>query len=250
MKRISAVPALCLAGCLTSVGVSDQVTRYAAQGGQVYGNGSCCSPYTYTNSNASQFGAWGCFNAGVYGCIQSRQNAVWRWDAIDLIPEGSVVSSAQLVLRHSYNCIVDYAFTYIGVMPGVVSSGSLSSMNVLQNEMHTYSSTSLTIDLDLEVLNAAMEEGSIVAKLTNSEQNGCGFINYGTYAPRLVVTYEDLSTPCPGDLDGDGVVDGVDISMVVGHWGQSHPVYDIDGSGAVDGMELATVLGWWGSCPD
>lgn len=53
--------------------------------------------------------------------------------------------------------------------------------------------------------------------------------------------------PCIADLNGDGVVDGADLTAVLGNWGG--PGADIDGSGTTDGADLAIVLGAWGACP-
>lgn len=69
-------------------------------------------------------------------------------------------------------------------------------------------------------------------------------IRFGTtWASVLGVT----APVCPGDLDGDGVVDGVDIAMVLGQWGTSGSA-DLNGDGMVDGADLAVVLGGWGAC--
>jgi hypothetical protein len=54
-------------------------------------------------------------------------------------------------------------------------------------------------------------------------------------------------TPCPGDLDGNGVVDAADLATLLANWGASGAA-DIDGSGAVDGADLATLLASWGNC--
>ena len=56
---------------------------------------------------------------------------------------------------------------------------------------------------------------------------------------------------CLADLDGNGVVDGVDLGMILTEWG---PVTIRTGSdfnldGLVDGGDLALVLGSWGPCP-
>ena len=51
----------------------------------------------------------------------------------------------------------------------------------------------------------------------------------------------------PGDLNGDGLVDGSDLSMLLGRWSTDDPVADIDGSGQVDGSDLATLLANWKS---
>ncbi|MFO0963531.1 MAG: choice-of-anchor tandem repeat NxxGxxAF-containing protein [Phycisphaerales bacterium] len=56
------------------------------------------------------------------------------------------------------------------------------------------------------------------------------------------------SNPCPSDLNGDQVVDGADLGLLLGNWGNSG-VGDIDGSGTVDGADLGLLLGGWGACP-
>jgi hypothetical protein len=53
---------------------------------------------------------------------------------------------------------------------------------------------------------------------------------------------------CLGDLNGDGVVDGADLALVLGAWGNGAGLADIDENGVVDGADLAIVLGSWGEC--
>ena len=56
---------------------------------------------------------------------------------------------------------------------------------------------------------------------------------------------------CAWDLNGDGLVDGVDLSLFFSHWGGSGPddaVADYDGSLMVDGFDLVYCLGHWGPC--
>lgn len=48
----------------------------------------------------------------------------------------------------------------------------------------------------------------------------------------------------PGDVSGDGLVNGTDIAIVLGQWGTAGPG-DLDGNGVVDGADLAIVLGNW-----
>lgn len=52
---------------------------------------------------------------------------------------------------------------------------------------------------------------------------------------------------CPGDLNGDGQVDGADLSALLGGWGGGG-VSDINGDGNTDGADLSTLLGAWGEC--
>jgi len=55
-----------------------------------------------------------------------------------------------------------------------------------------------------------------------------------------------LTAPCAGDVNGDGVVDGVDLALLLGGW--ATPTGDLDGDGVVNGSDLAVLLGAWGPC--
>ena len=57
---------------------------------------------------------------------------------------------------------------------------------------------------------------------------------------------------CPGDIDENTLVDGVDLAIVLSRWGtnpKDYPRADTNGDGTVDGADLAQVLGTWGACP-
>ncbi|MCA9310273.1 MAG: Ig-like domain-containing protein [Phycisphaerales bacterium] len=51
---------------------------------------------------------------------------------------------------------------------------------------------------------------------------------------------------CPGDANGDTVVDFDDLNLVLLNWNTSGPDGDLDGSGTVDFDDLNAVLGAWG----
>jgi hypothetical protein len=56
---------------------------------------------------------------------------------------------------------------------------------------------------------------------------------------------------CPGDLDGDGRVSGVDLGALLGSWGSAGlgaGRADIDGDGTVAGSDLGILVGGWGAC--
>ncbi len=62
----------------------------------------------------------------------------------------------------------------------------------------------------------------------------------------------DLSQACPGDADGNGVVDTVDFLGLLAAWGTSDPDFDIapaGGDGNVDILDFLELLGHWGNCP-
>ena len=54
--------------------------------------------------------------------------------------------------------------------------------------------------------------------------------------------------PCTGDLDGNGVVNGADLGMVLAGWGTAGSS-DLDGNGTTNGADLGLLLSAWGACP-
>ncbi len=61
--------------------------------------------------------------------------------------------------------------------------------------------------------------------------------------PLLTVTFTPPSVLL-GDLNGDGVVDGTDLGLLLGSWGEPGAA-DLDQSGTVDGTDLGLLLGAW-----
>lgn len=62
------------------------------------------------------------------------------------------------------------------------------------------------------------------------------------------LVYSCVEVPqCPADLDGDGVVGGGDLGILLGAWGATSA--DLNDDGIVDGSDLGIMLGAWGNCP-
>jgi hypothetical protein len=57
--------------------------------------------------------------------------------------------------------------------------------------------------------------------------------------------------PCPGDITGNRVVNGIDLAAILAAWGGGKSQFDcdIDNDGSVGGSDLAIVLAGWGACP-
>ncbi|MCA9284456.1 MAG: hypothetical protein KDA22_04530 [Phycisphaerales bacterium] len=49
----------------------------------------------------------------------------------------------------------------------------------------------------------------------------------------------------PGDLDGDGLVTGSDLGLLLSAYGSADPSADLDGDGVVDGSDLGILLAAW-----
>ncbi|MFO0875554.1 MAG: CHRD domain-containing protein [Phycisphaerales bacterium] len=55
--------------------------------------------------------------------------------------------------------------------------------------------------------------------------------------------------PCPGDFNGDHVIDGADLGVLLAAWGNTSGPEDLNGDGIVDGADLGLLLASWGPCP-
>ncbi len=68
----------------------------------------------------------------------------------------------------------------------------------------------------------------------------------------VVVPAECLDEPgCPGDFNGDNVIDVSDLLILLGDWGSCDGcLTDLNNDGVVDVSDLLILLGAWGACED
>lgn len=67
-------------------------------------------------------------------------------------------------------------------------------------------------------------------------------------APVVDMGANEFGDPRPtGDLNGDGLVNAVDLALMLGAWGTSDAVADLNDDGVVDAVDLALLLGAWGN---
>ncbi len=62
----------------------------------------------------------------------------------------------------------------------------------------------------------------------------------------ITLTFERDEPGIPGDINGDGVVDGADLGLLLNLWGTAGPDGDLNGDGIVDGADLGLLLANWG----
>jgi hypothetical protein len=60
--------------------------------------------------------------------------------------------------------------------------------------------------------------------------------------------YTDYAPVCIGDFNGDGEVDGADLTILLASWGSDLDAFDLNGDDTVDGQDLGILLGRWGPC--
>ncbi len=69
----------------------------------------------------------------------------------------------------------------------------------------------------------------------------------------FVLDLRPSGPPCPADSNGDGMVDGVDLTAVLSGWGSctfgGDCPADFNSDGVVDGLDMSFVLSGWGVCP-
>lgn len=58
----------------------------------------------------------------------------------------------------------------------------------------------------------------------------------------------DTCTACVADINGNGTVEGFDLSLVLAGWGGPSSA-DLNRDGTTNGLDLAIVLAGWGPCP-
>jgi len=111
--------------------------------------------------------------------------------------------------------------------PGAIGGVTLADIQPIDTEAEPFLLTAGDLDADgdddLIVIGAA-------------QQTGAG--------DSLVESFANAA-PIPQDLNGDGVVDGADLGLLLGAWGEADGPADFNGDGVVDGADLGLLLGAW-----
>jgi formylglycine-generating enzyme required for sulfatase activity len=72
-------------------------------------------------------------------------------------------------------------------------------------------------------------------------------IRLGAVITSWVLSLPAVADLCVGDLNADRQVNGADLGILLGQWGQMG-IADLDGNGVVNGADLGMMLGAWGQC--
>ena len=238
--------------CAALVAGDDQVIEVQASSSASVNSTSCCTVSHMGSTNPPTISMQSCQTDYNMNCVLGRRAAVWQFDLSGL-PEDATLLSAHLKgMRTASN------MTGSGFISMAFDTGPLSSSVCMQlwngGSWESSSNWPSGAQFSLLVTSGLMpqfDEISTISILSYVETTyPVVVINSGPARPVLELTVEMSDTPpCDGDINDDQVVDGSDVSMILGYWGQSDPAYDVDGNGLVDGADLAIVLGEWGDCP-
>lgn len=145
---------------------------------------------------------------------------------------------------------------YVGTaqIPGAASAPPLANLDVTLYSMATGAPMPLTGSAGIGVFSA----GNCASQSTvdNVEHLFLRNLAAGDYllevkrmdanpvsAPASIAWLFDVP-PLEGDFDGDWIVNGTDLGLLLGSWGQPGPT-DLDDSGTTDGQDLGVLLGHW-----
>jgi hypothetical protein len=136
----------------------------------------------------------------------------------------------------------------------VVQSPGLgtSTFNALRNDgagggplaLAAPPATSLLGESPSVLVTGALGERGLASALLISSVTGEGLGPF-PITIRPVLRPEQPRRGGPGDLNGDGLVDGADLGLLLGAWDSAWPPGDLDGNGIVDGGDLGLLLGAW-----
>jgi len=162
--------------------------------------------------------------------------------------------TADTVIRYGGQCIIPFVFCYPGAVESVETWAQYDGCSSVEE-------TAPPLDLDASIpgtepsrvilADGCGEHGS--AELWRIEGGSHGPSFNGNFARELVswlLEHGRSTEPgCPADVNGDAVVDGGDLSLLLAKWGTPAKEYDLDGDGVVGGGDLSLVLATWGPCP-
>jgi hypothetical protein len=91
----------------------------------------------------------------------------------------------------------------------------------------------------------------ILALPLDISHDGRTIVGVNNFGVSFILTLpEAVEEKCIGDVNGDIIVDGADLGLLLGLWDTTDRSADFNGDGIVDGADLGLLLGAWGECPN
>ena len=99
--------------------------------------------------------------------------------------------------------------------------------------------------VDFRVSDYVTPSTSVRLRFTAEDANDGSVIEAGIDGISVtLVTCNDSSDP--SDVNGDGCINGADLTVVLGDWGNTSGPADINNDGTVNGADISFILGSWG----
>lgn len=234
----------------TSVAVSEDTVVVGAYGEDSNATGVNGNQ---ANNDASASGA---------AYVFARSGGVWSQDAYLKASNTGATDHFGLSVAVSGDVVIVGATNEDGGATGVDGDGANNDVNGSGAAYlfirggggwmpHAYLKASNTGQNDAFGQSVAVSGDSAVVGAWSEDSNATGVngngANDGMLDSGAAYVFDlDLPASIPGDLNGDGAVNGADITIVLGSWGPCAGCpADINGDGVVDGADIAILLGNW-----
>jgi hypothetical protein len=229
-----------------------QIVVSTIDSGRLYADytfGDCCTLDAW-DSEPNTIWTDNCGTMGGY-CSDGRDVANWMFQ-IPQRPEGAELAEVRLKVYRQTGSAGNASLRLRGSDSsglGIYSAQQAYFYPDQSQDVYFSSGVLQTIVLPLSYFVEPDLDPYLIVALYRSSV--LSFNNSGNYAPKLEFIFDvETGPPCDGDINEDGVVDGSDLSQVLGYWGSSSALHDLDGNGVVNGADLTIVLGNWGDCPE
>ncbi|MGA1466486.1 MAG: dockerin type I repeat-containing protein [Phycisphaerales bacterium] len=218
-------------------------------GGIACGGGGITAANSYARVfSQSELGAAISFNCVNFG-FDNSGSYLGGTINVYIDPTGGAPDIAELQLVHSYP---------VGLYSGIDQLVTVSKDgDPICVELSGSETLVVTIDIPASTDGfASFAGGAVSSSPTYIAAPACGLANYTDlvaigFPNRHWFVQLSSNFGCgdsiPGDLNLDGIVNGADLSILLGAWGTADPIADIDDSGEVNGADLAILLGNWTS---
>ena len=231
------------------------VEHVQGESGLVYASECCVPDFFLPGEGYIQTSNCGTTSAGA--CVQLRAMGIWLYEYPEKPDGGELLS-----ITFSGDRFASSGLFGAGVLLIEFAQDDFLSSAFLYQVLNSPDQQVNMTWPSLPGFNFAIPKGPFEA---NPQQS---YIALVAYKPGTTLTYLDNNAGvapvlefrydvevidlCPQDIDGNGSVDGGDLSVVLGFWGQ--PVdppgsgADLNGDGRVTGADLTEILSFWGPC--
>jgi len=214
----------------------------------------------YFFDGIGDFGPFSTFNDAVLGSFgEARSMAEFDISAFSVPPNESIIAATfevKLTAIDVFGLGIDGDIPESLAVDGYVADGieelsdfQIADGNVLDSVPTPDPWVGQVLSFDVTTFVAELVDAgeSFVGITVRAETFGGLMMEEGGGFPRL--TIETSGPGCPADVNGDGVVDVLDLLAVLGAWGETGELpEDVTGDGVVDVLDLLEVLGAWGPC--
>ncbi|MFO0895406.1 MAG: hypothetical protein U0574_10690 [Phycisphaerales bacterium] len=192
-----------------------------------YDDGSGNGPVLYAGGNFFMAGA-------------TVVNNVARWNGSAWLPLGSGVNGPVQALTGFTDGSGDGPSLFI--TGGFMTAGGAPALRIAKWHASSWSA-----------LGGGVNSGGYALTRVDSSGGSTALVLGGSFTSSpsgdsYLATWGGCPLPALGDLNGDGLVDGADLALLLGSWGScSSCPADLNGDGVVDGDDITLLFKHWGA---